>query len=64
MPPVKHGTINKDKIEINIFLKPIATDTTLHYNSNHSIEHKQAAYRFLLNRMHQLPLSQESKNKK
>jgi hypothetical protein len=44
-----------------MFQKPTTTDTTTHYNSNHPIEHKIAAYRFLLNRMSLLPLSQENK---
>jgi hypothetical protein len=46
---------------MNIYRKPTTTDTTIHYNSNHPMEHKMAAYRFLLNRVHQLPITQEYK---
>jgi len=35
------------------------TATTINYTSNHPTEHKMAAYRYLINRMLQLPLSTE-----
>ena len=50
------------KLEINIYRKPTTTDNTIHYKSNHPIEHKLAAYRYLLNRLHNLPLSKEDKH--
>jgi len=40
-----------------VFRKSTTTDTTIHYLSNHPQEHKLAAYRFLINRMHNLPLN-------
>ena len=49
------------KLDINIYRKPTTTDTTIHYKSNHPIQHKLAAYRYLLNRLHNLPLSKEDK---
>jgi hypothetical protein len=53
---------NQKQLMINIYRKPTTTDTTIHYKSNHPMEHKLlAAYRFLLNRLHQLPLTQENK---
>lgn len=43
---------------INIYRKPTTTDLTIHYKSNHPLQHKTAAYRYMLNRLHNLPLSQ------
>ena len=53
--PLLLGT-NQD-LEIEVYRKPTSTDRTTHYNSNHPIEHKVAAYRFIPSRMHQLPLT-------
>jgi hypothetical protein len=39
----------------------INTDTNIHYKSNHPLKQKLSAYIFLLNRLHQLPISQEHK---
>ena len=50
-------------LDINIYRKPTATDTTINYQSNHPLEHKMAAYRFLINRMNSLPLSNNNKKK-
>jgi hypothetical protein len=52
----------KQKLAINIYRKPTTTDTTIHYKSNHPIQFKMAAYRFMLNRLYSLPMSQEHKN--
>jgi len=48
---------NTPQLEIDIFRKFTTTDTTIHYLSNHPQEHKFTAYRFLINRMHNLPLN-------
>ena len=48
---------NTPHLEIDIFRKSTTTDTTIHYLSNHPQEHKLATYRFLMNRMHNLPLN-------
>jgi hypothetical protein len=45
----------------NIFRKPTTTDTTIHYTSNHPLEQKLAAFRFLESRMQKLPLTQEAR---
>ena len=50
-----------DHIEIDIHRKPTATDTTIHYSSNHPHEHKMAAYRYMITRMTTLPLTQARK---
>jgi hypothetical protein len=47
-----------NKLSINIYRKPTTTDTTIHYKSNHPFQYKTAAYRYMLNRLHNLPLSQ------
>jgi hypothetical protein len=56
-------TRQTNKLTLNIYRKPTTTDTTIHCNSNHPTEHKTAAYRFLLNRAHQLPLTQDQREK-
>jgi len=48
---------NTPHLEIDVFRKPTTTDTIINYLSNHPQEHKLAAYRFLINRMHNLPLN-------
>jgi hypothetical protein len=48
-------------IEIGIYRKPTTTDTTINFSSNHPMEHKMAAYRYLINRMTTLPLSTTQK---
>ena len=45
-------------LSINLYRKPTTTDLTIHYKSNHPLQHKTAAYRYMLNRLHNLPLSQ------
>ena len=46
-----------------VYRKHTSTDTTIHHNSNLPIEHNLAAYRFLPNRIHQLPLTPPYKQK-
>jgi hypothetical protein len=48
-------------LSINIYRKPTTTDLTIHYKSNHPLQHKTAAYRYMLNRLHNLPLSKIQK---
>ena len=40
--------------EISIYRKSTSTDMVIHFTSSHPIEHKRAALRFLLSRIHQL----------
>jgi len=44
-------------LEIDIFRKPTTTDKIIHFLSNHPIEHKVAAVRYHITRMHSLPLT-------
>jgi len=50
------------QIETDIFRKLTTTDTTINYTSNHPTKHKMAAYRYLINRMLSLPLSNRKEN--
>jgi hypothetical protein len=50
-----------DLIDISIFRKPTTTGTTIHYTSNHRTEHKLAAFRYMMNRVNNLPLKPEIK---
>ena len=56
-------TRNQNKLEIDIYRKPTATDTTNNVLSNHPIEHRMAAYRYYIDRMHALPLDKSKKRK-
>jgi hypothetical protein len=52
-------TRNPTHLSIGICLKPTTTDTTITFLSNHPLEHRMAAYRFLIWRMLSLPLDKE-----
>jgi hypothetical protein len=44
------------RIETDIYQKPTTTDTTMHFTSIHTNEHKLAVYRYHVERMFNLPL--------
>jgi len=44
-------TRNPTHLSIGIYQKPTTTDTTTNFLSNHPLEHRMAAYRFLIRRM-------------
>jgi len=50
-------------ISISIYRKTTNTDTTIHYISNHPFEQKISAYRYYIQRMLTLPISQIGINK-
>jgi len=50
-------------LENDIFHKPMNTDTNINFFSNHPIEHKIAAFRCRITRMHSLPLTPKRKQK-
>jgi hypothetical protein len=52
-----------DRMEIDIYHKPITTALTIHATSTHPIEHKLAAYRYYLHRLNTLPLTTDKKNR-
>jgi hypothetical protein len=47
------------RLEISIYRKPTTTDMTINFLSNNPLEHKLAAYRFLIQRMLTLPINRE-----
>ena len=48
-------------LTIDIYREPTTTDTTINFLSNHPLEHKLAAYRFLIRKMLSLPLNKEQR---
>jgi len=52
---------NNNNLEISIYRKATNTDKTIHYRSNHPYEHKIAAFRYHINRMLNLPITERSK---
>ena len=52
-----------DRIELGVYRKETNTDITIHKNSNHPQEHRNAAYRFYINRLSTLPITQTEKDK-
>jgi plastocyanin len=49
-------------LNINKLRKPTAGDATLHFISNHHMQHKLAAYRYHIHRTHTLPLLEQNKH--
>jgi hypothetical protein len=49
---------------ITVYRKPTNTDINIHFASNHPMEHKMAAYRYLIDRANMLPVRESNKNKK
>jgi len=56
-------TINRhtNHITIEIYRKPTSSDTTIHYTSNHPMEHKIAANRCLIKKNQRPALTDTSK---
>ena len=52
---------NESNLELSIYRKPKNTDTTIYYQSNHPYEQKIAAFRYYINRMITLPITERSK---
>ena len=52
--------IGNNKHEFNIYHKPTHTDTTIHNKSTHPYQHKIAAYNSMIDRLINLPLSEEN----
>ena len=50
-------------LELDIYRKPTAKYTTINFHSNHPLEHKLPAYRFLINRILSLPLNEVQRHK-
>jgi hypothetical protein len=52
---------NTKSIDIIIYGKPTHTDATIQFSSNHTLEHKLAAFNFYINRMLTLPITKQAK---
>jgi hypothetical protein len=52
---------NDNSIAIETFKKPTSIDTTMHFASNHPMEHKMAAYEYLINRVNILSIRESNK---
>jgi hypothetical protein len=50
-------------LETSIFRKLTTTNTTINYLSNHPLEHKMAAYHFLIESMLTFPLGEKQQQK-
>jgi hypothetical protein len=48
-----------NSLELGIFRKPTSTDITIHFKSNHPLEHKLAAFNYYINRMLTLPITKQ-----
>jgi hypothetical protein len=58
-----HMTINKsiNGIAISVYRKPTSTDITIRHNSNHPQYHKNAAYKYYINRKITLPNTERAR---
>jgi hypothetical protein len=53
----------RTKLKVDIYRKPTTTDKKINFLSNYSIEHKMAAFRFHITRMHSLVTDPDQKQK-
>ena len=54
---------NKHILDFNIYRKPTTSKLSIDFNSHHPYEHKIANYRYLLNRLNNIPLSKNNYKK-
>jgi len=52
-----------DRIDLGVYRKEIKTDITIHDNSNHPLEQRNASYRFYINRLTTLTITRTEKGK-
>jgi len=52
---------NNNDLHLGIQRKPTKTDTTIHFTSNHPLEHKLAAYNFSINKIITLTITRQAK---
>jgi hypothetical protein len=50
-----------NNIDLEIYRKLTATDTIIHFSSNHPFEHKLAVFHYYINRMLTLPITKQPK---
>lgn len=46
-----------NNLKIGIYRKPTYADSTIHFTSNHSMQKKLAAYRYIQHRIYTLPIT-------
>lgn len=56
-------SIDEGKISYDIYRRPTHTDIVIHNESKHHPKHKNAAFHFMVNRLLNTPLSEESYDK-
>ena len=52
---------NNNNVQIGIYRKPTQTDTTIHFTSNHPLQHKLTAYIFYLNRLLSMTITEQAR---
>ena len=52
---------NNNNIQLGIYRKPTQSDTTIHFTSNHPLQHKLAAYNFYIHRLLSIPITEQAK---
>jgi hypothetical protein len=51
-------------IELDIYRNPTHMDIIIHFSSNHPYDHKLAAFRYYINRMITLPITEQARKQK
>jgi hypothetical protein len=51
-----------NNLQLGIYRKPTTTDSVIHSDSCHPLEHKRAAINFLINQLNRYPLTHNNKN--
>ena len=50
-----------NELHLGIHRKPTQVNTTIHFTSNNPLKHKPATYKFYINRMTTLPITEQAK---
>jgi len=53
-----------NNFHLGIYRKPTQTDTTIHFISNHPLEHKLSAYKFYVDRMLSTLVTEQTRQQK
>jgi hypothetical protein len=55
---------NNNNLQLGIYRKPTQTDSTVHFTTNHPLEHQLAVYNFSINRMLTIPITEQAREQK
>jgi hypothetical protein len=57
-----HLTINREinKVNLSLYRKPTYIDITIHASSNHPYDHRIAAFKYYINRMITMPITEQA----